>query len=77
MPVIVDYSSMFREAEELYDMFKTVYGLVKKSEFNNQPFGKLREMYYKGYLELKKSEITPFDSVTKEIYFDNLFSNRK
>ena len=34
-------------------------------------------MIGKGYLELSETEITHFDSVTKEIYFDNLFSNIK
>ena len=107
MPVIIDYSPRFREAEKVYNNFKTVYGLIKKSEFNNQSFGKitakfvkgvvheafeihpdirenfpqlngkLREMHNKGYLELSEDEISPFDSVTKEIYFNNLFNKIK
>jgi len=31
----------------------------------------LKEMYNKGYLKLSEDEITPFDSLTKEIYFND------
>jgi len=106
MPIIIDYSFKFKAAAESYKIFKTVYGLVKRSELNNHPFGEittnfvkevvhnafeihpdiretfpglnaeLKEMYNKGYLKLSEDEITPFDSLTKEIYFNDFFKDK-
>ena len=45
----------------------------KPSVFNSQ----LIELVEKGFLELNKEDISPFDPVTKKLAFDNLFKDLK